>query len=104
MCRDEWICVRIDLFRLRLEALRPRAYAAPLECVNDLLHARPLRASAVHADAVHQILPARHFLLCAQALLQMIVQLQQSGSLSTPTSGSAVVTAPHAESLTLTHP
>ena len=96
MCRDEWICVGIDLFRLRLEALRTRAYAAPLECVNDLLHARPLRASAVHADAVHQILPARHFLL-AQALLQMIVQLQQSGSLSTPTSGSAVVTAPHAE-------
>ena len=102
MCRDEH-SVGIDLFRLRLEALRARAYAAPLECVNDLLHARPLRASAVHADAVHQILPARHF-LCAQALLQMIVQLQQSGSLSTPTSGSAVVTAPHAESLTLTHP
>ena len=76
MCRDELICVGIDLFRLRLEALRPRAYAAPLECVNDLLHARPLRASAVHADAVHQILPARHF-LCAQALLQMIVQLQR---------------------------
>ena len=37
------------------------------------------------------------FFCVVQALLQMIVQLQQSGSLSTPTSGSAVVTAPHAE-------
>ena len=42
MCRDELICVGIDLFRLRLEALRPCADRAALQGIQDFLHAGPL--------------------------------------------------------------
>ena len=102
MCRDELICVK-STYSASVSKHCVPVHTLLLWSVS-MTSCTPGRCarSAVHADAVHQILPARHFLL-AQALLQMIVQLQQSGSLSTPTSGSAVVTAPHAEA-PLTHP